>query len=113
MVNTNIILPIKVFSFDPAWGLPFASCAPFPIKLECWLRLTELPYQAIVENNSDKGPKKKSPWIEDEEVRMGDTELIIEYLKQKHDIDPDANLTSQEKATALAWQNPYRQRAPG
>ncbi len=104
MEHMRDISPIKVFSFGPAWGLPFASCAPFPIKLESWLRLTGLPYKAIVENNVNKGPKKKSPWIEDDQVRMGDSELIIEYLKQKYNINPDQHMTPVEQATALAWQ---------
>jgi len=104
MKQIKNISPIKVFSFGPAWELPFASCAPFPIKLESWLRLTEIPYEAIVENNVNKGPKKKSPWIEDDQIRMGDSELIIEYLKQKHGINPDSGLTLAEQASALAWQ---------
>ena len=103
MEQKTDISPIKVFSFGPAWGLPFASCAPFPIKLESWLRMTGLPYEAIVENNPGKGPKKKSPWIEDGQVRMGDSELIIKYLKQKHGIDPDSALSASDRATALAW----------
>lgn len=109
MERKNEILPIKVFSFGPAWGLPFASCAPFPIKLESWLRLTGLPYEAIVENNPAKGPKKKSPWIEDGKVRMGDSELIIQYLKQRHDIDPDAGMSDEQRATALAWQRLFEE----
>ena len=75
--------PIKLFMVSTGWGVPFSSSAPFPLKLETWLRMTGLDYEAVIENNIGKGPKKKTPWIEYGELRMGDSELIIEHLRTK------------------------------
>ena len=82
--------PIRLFAFGSGWGIPFPTAAPFPLKLATWLRMTGLDHEIVVENNPGKGPKKKSPWIEDGEVRMGDSELIIRYLGEKYGVDPDA-----------------------
>jgi len=55
-------MDLKVFTFSPAWGLP--TSGPFPLKLIKWLDLSGLPYRQVYEDNSMKGPKRKSPWIE-------------------------------------------------
>ena len=73
---------------------------PFEVK---WVRMAGLRYEVVIENNSGKGPKKKSPWIIDGDVCMGDSELIIEYLRSKYQVDPDAHLTKGERALSLAW----------
>ncbi len=31
---------IKLFVIGGGWGVPFASSAPFPLKLETWLRMS-------------------------------------------------------------------------
>ena len=80
---------LTLVTVGPAWGLPFQSSAPFPVKLECWLRLAGIPYQGHIENNPGKGPKKKTPWIVTAEGAMGDSELIIEWLKKTRQVDPD------------------------
>lgn len=36
---------IKLYQFSPAWGLPNPS--PFCMKVETYLRMTGLPYEAI------------------------------------------------------------------
>ena len=69
---------IRLFAFGSGWGVPFATSAPFPLKLATWLRMAQLPFDFVVANDPSKGPKGKSPWIEDGSVRMGDSTLIIE-----------------------------------
>ena len=101
--------PIRVFMFGSGWGIPFPTAAPFPLKLATWLRMTGLEHEIVVENNSGKGPKKKSPWIEDGEVRMGDSELIIRYLGEKYGVDPDASLSPGDRALALAWRRLFEE----
>jgi glutathione S-transferase len=101
--------PIRLFTFGSGWGIPFPTAAPFPLKLATWLRMTGLENQIVVENNPGKGPKKKSPWIEDGEVRMGDSELIIRYLREKHGVDPDARLSPRDRALSLAWHRTFEE----
>jgi glutathione S-transferase len=74
---------IQLFAFGTGWGLPFATSAPFPLKLATWLRMGEIPFDFVVANDPSKGPKGKSPWIEHGSVRMGDSTLIIEYLQER------------------------------
>ena len=109
MATTKPQQPIRLFAYGSGWGVPFPTAAPFPLKLAAWLRMTGLPNQIVVENNSGKGPKKKSPWIEDGSVRMGDTELIIRYLKAKYGVDPDARLSAADRASSLAWHRTFEE----
>ena len=101
--------PIRLFTFGSGWGIPFPTAAPFPLKLATWLRMTGLPHQIVVENNPGKGPKGKSPWIEDGDVRMGDSELIIRYLGEKYGVDPDARLSPSDRAVSLAWRRTFEE----
>ncbi len=95
--------PIKLFVVGSGFGVPFSSAAPFPLKLETWLRMAKLEYELVVENDTRKGPKKKTPWIVDGDLAMGDSELIIAYLKRTYGVDPDAELSAEERAIAVAW----------
>lgn len=74
------------------------------MKLECFLRLAKLDYQVVDLTNPRQGPKGKGPYIEDGEVRMGDSSLIIDYLQEKHSIDLDAGLSPEQRAISAAFQ---------
>lgn len=95
---------IKLFAFGTGWGIPFATSAPFPLKLATWLRIAEIPFDFIVANDPNKGPKGKSPWIEHGNVRMGDSSLIIEYLENYFHINLDGHLNAHQRALALSVQ---------
>jgi len=95
---------IRLFAFGTGWGVPFNTAAPFPLKLECWLRMADIPYEFVIANDPNKGPKGKSPWIEHGGVLMGDTSLIINHLAQCFDIDLDAHLDAQQQALAVSIQ---------
>jgi len=95
---------IRVFAFSSGWGVPFNTAAPFPLKLETWLRMADIPYEFVVADDPNKGPKGKSPWIEHGGMRMGDSSLIIEYLQQQFGIDLDAHLDKRQQAIALSVQ---------
>lgn len=100
---------LVLVTLGPAWGLPFQSSAPFPVKLETWLRLAQIPYTGRVENNPGKGPKGKSPWIETAEGARGDSELIIRWLKETRGVDPDAALDDGQRAQGLAWRRLFEE----
>jgi glutathione S-transferase len=95
---------IRLFAFCSGWGVPFNTAAPFPLKLEAWLRMAEIPYEFVIANDPNKGPKGKSPWIEYGDVHMGDSSLIIEYLEKRFGIDLDAHLDPQQRALAITIQ---------
>jgi len=50
------------------------------------------------------GPKGKSPWIEYNGVRMGDTEMILSYLAEKCGAEFNKGMTSEQKGVASAFQ---------
>lgn len=96
---------IRLFALGTGWGVPFPTSAPFPLKLGTWMRMAGIDFEWVEENNTAKGPKGKSPWIEYGDVRMGDSSLIIEHLTERFGIaDFDAGLTPQQKAVSTAVQ---------
>jgi len=95
---------IRLFAFGGGWGVPFATAAPFPLKLATWLRMAEIPFDFVVANDPSKGPKGKSPWIECGSLRMGDSTLIIQHMEERFGIDLDAHLDARQRALALSVQ---------
>lgn len=91
---------IQLHQFAPVWGLPNAS--PFCMKLETYLRMAGLPY-ATPAADIRKAPKGKMPYIEDAGTTLGDSSLIIDYLKSRYGDPLDGHLRDEERAQALAW----------
>lgn len=71
---------IVLYQPPPAWGTP--SISPFCIKLETYLRITEIPY-SVGGFSRSKAPKGKVPFVEIGGAYMGDSQLIIEKLEQR------------------------------
>lgn len=65
--------------------------------------MNEIPYR-IVETLPLKSPRGKLPFIEDEGRRIADSRLILHYLQSKHGEGNDANLSSEDQATAKSFQ---------
>ncbi|HEV3192006.1 MAG TPA: glutathione S-transferase family protein [Polyangiaceae bacterium] len=87
---------MRLFTFDPAWDLP--TSGPFGLKLEMCLRLLGVPYERVYENDNRKGPKRKSPWIEDGDAGLGDTECILEHVRRTRGVEIDGTLSPLERA---------------
>jgi glutathione S-transferase len=98
---------LRVFTFSPDWGLP--SAGPFAIKLLAWLELAGVTYEQVIEDNPRKGPKGKNPWIDLDGERIGDSELIIDFLNKRYGVDLDAGLTDEQKAIGLAWRRTFEE----
>jgi glutathione S-transferase len=84
-----------------AFGLPNPSA--FCVKLETYLRMAEIPYEAAV-GDPQGAPKGKVPWIDDDGHVLGDSTFVIDYLKQKHGDPLDDWLTSRQLAEGHAIQ---------
>ena len=93
---------IKLFQFPRLFGIPNVS--PFCCKLETWLRIADIPYAVVDTPDPRKAPKGKVPFIEDGGMRIGDSSLIIDYLKKTRGVDPDIHLDAAQRATALLVQ---------
>lgn len=93
---------IRLHQFAPAFGLPNAS--PFCMKVETYLRMAGLPFEAVNDGNIMKAPKGKLPYIDDEGIVVADSSFIIEHLKQRHGDPLDAALSPLQRAQATALQ---------
>ena len=89
-----------VHHLPAAWGLK--SISPFCLKLDAFLRMTAIEHKSVVDGTPFAAPKGKLPWIEHEGRKIGDSGLIIEYLKARFGADPDSGLTPAERGAALA-----------
>ncbi len=72
------------------------------MKLETYLRMTEIPHTVVYEDTMDTAPKGKMPYIEDEGQKMGDSNLVIEYLKEKYGDRTDGHLSPSDQGISLA-----------
>ena len=87
---------IKLFGFGGAFGVVDPS--PFVMKVDAFLRISGLPYQYIGNPNAlRRAPKKKLPVIDDGGKIVADSYFIMEYLKDKYQLDIDKHLTSEQQ----------------
>lgn len=93
---------INLYQFPSYWGL--SSASPFCIKLETYLKLAEIPYKSILLYDPRKAPKGKLPYIIDNNKKIADSSIIIEYLKKTYGDKLDTHLTSEQKAIAVSVQ---------
>ena len=91
---------LVVHHLGGAWGLPTVS--PFCLKLDAWLRIAGIEHRSVIDAAPFGAPKGKAPWIEHEGQRIGDSGFIIDYLKTRFGVDPDAALTPAQRGTSLA-----------
>src|SRR6478672_10962672 len=62
------------------WNTP--NLSPFCAKLECYLRMAEIPYKTAA-MRIGKAPKGKIPYVVlPDGKEMGDSQLIIEHLER-------------------------------
>lgn len=93
---------VTAYHLPGAWGL--ISVSPFCLKLDAFLRMTEIEHEAVTATTPFGGPKGKAPWIEHEGRKIGDSSFIIHYLKDRFGVDPNASLSEAQKGQALAIQ---------
>jgi glutathione S-transferase len=91
---------IKLYEFPAGFDMPTFS--PFGLKLEAYLRIAKIPYERVYEPNPAKGPKKKIPFIVDGDVKMGDSQLIVEHLVQTRGDSVDGHLSPEARAQGHA-----------
>ncbi|WP_379546037.1 glutathione S-transferase family protein [Qipengyuania sp. DSG2-2] len=91
---------LKAYHLPGRWGLP--SVSPFCLKLDAVLRMAHVEHQSLTASTPFGGPKKKAPWIEHDGRKIGDSSLIIDYLKDRFAVDIDAHLTEEERGLATA-----------
>lgn len=93
---------LTVYQLPGVWGL--VSLSPFCLKLDAFLRMTAIPHRAVIVAAPFAGPKKKAPWIEHGQLKLGDSSFIIDHLTQAFGVDPDRHLTAAQRGQAVAIQ---------
>jgi glutathione S-transferase len=92
---------LKLVQFHPAFGV--RNMSPFCLKLETYLRMTGIAHEVVWSSDTRSAPKGKLPYIIDGAVVMGDSALIIEYLKGKYGDPLDGKLRAEKRAHVLAY----------
>ena len=80
------------------------SFSPFCLKLETYLKVSNLPYKNKLTISTKNSKKHKMPMLLDDGDLIEDSTFVIEHLKKKHGIDLDQNLTDEQKAISKAFQ---------
>lgn len=93
---------LKVYHLPGRWGL--VSVSPFCLKLDAFLRLSNIDHQSITTGTPFGSPKRKAPWIEHDGALISDSSLIIDYLKQTFKVDPSSHLSPAQIGVSLAIQ---------
>lgn len=91
---------IILYQFRDAWDL---QPSPFCLKMGTWLKMAGLPYQAKRTVALSKAPTGKLPYIvTDDGKTIGDSGLIVEYLKSTVGVTIDDGLSGEDLAVATA-----------
>ncbi|KTC86228.1 glutathione S-transferase family protein [Legionella cincinnatiensis] len=85
---------IILYSYPELFGVPDNN--PFGLKVDTFLRLTEIDYQHQHIINTQNAPRQQLPYIEDNGTIITDSNVILNYLSQKY-INLDKNLTEKQK----------------
>jgi glutathione S-transferase len=93
---------IKLYQFPTRPPLPNPS--PFCFRVEAFLRLVDLPYAVVAVTDTRKAPKKKLPFIFDDQGKaVADSQAIIEHLTHSHELTLDNFLSDADRAVAHAF----------
>lgn len=91
---------IKLYGFSANFGL--ADASPFVLKTDLYLRMTGMDYKLVYDFNMVRNaPKGKLPVLEENGELIPDSSFIIKHLKDKHNVDLDAELSEEQRAIAF------------
>lgn len=76
------------------------NLSPYPLKLETFLRLHGIKY--VSDFSEPMSEKNKSPWITINGLNIADSQLCIEYLTKKFNLDINKGLNNEELIVSRA-----------
>ncbi len=80
------------------------------MKLETWLRMAEIPYEACTITGRAKSTSGKAPYVERPDGSiLADSTLIIETLSQEYGVDLDEGLTAEQRAISVLLQRTFEE----
>lgn len=97
---------LQVYHFGRAEKLPDAS--PFCLKLLTYMRMADIEYETVRgSQNLNKSPKGKMPFIIHDGNTLGDSSLIIDYLKETFGDTLDGKLSDEQRRLGLLIQRTF------
>jgi glutathione S-transferase len=96
---TERITVITLYSYPELFGV--ADNNGYGLKVFAFLRLTGLAFAHEHIFDASAAPRGQLPYIVDDGVTIGDSEIIIAHLKRKYRLTIDAALTAQQHNTDL------------
>jgi glutathione S-transferase len=90
---------LVVHILPEAFGMP--SVSPFCAKLVTWLKMADIEHELRVAN-LQKAPRGKVPWVDLDGEVIPDSELIIQRLGQRFEVDLDSQLDAEQRAQGHA-----------
>lgn len=79
------------------------SYSPFCLKMELYLKAVGLSYENNFSLEFGKSPTNKMPFIELQDKKFADSNLIISYLKSERDIYLNEHLDKKQNAISKAF----------
>ncbi|GIX92548.1 failed axon connections [Caerostris extrusa] len=92
---------IYLYQFTRCPTLPSAS--PFCLKVETWLRMSEMKYENVDHKMKYKSKKGQLPFVEVNGVEIADSDIIIKELSEIFVKDLDENLTLDQRNVSHAF----------
>ena len=92
---------IELHQYPPVWGL--SSLSPFCIKVELFLKVHQIGYKSVYQNDPRRGPKGKMPVIKDGGQVIADSHFILKHLKTRFDCSSTNYSSSEQAGEALAF----------
>lgn len=84
-----------LFSYPDLFGV--ADNNPFGLKAFAFMRLCGLPFTHRHILDTSKAPRGQLPYLADGDAIVGDSDAIIAYLKDKHDLSIDKGLSAGQR----------------
>jgi glutathione S-transferase len=92
--------PVVLWQMSRIWGIPNPS--PFCMKVETWLRMAGIRYEARAIQGPPRSSTRKVPFIERPDgTLLADSGRIIRVLSAERGIDLDRDLGPRERAESL------------
>jgi len=78
------------------------TISPFALKLETWLRISGIKYENVFSRSKFHPKTGLIPYIELNGEQFSDSNLIIEMLQKKFEVEMDTELSAEEEAMTRA-----------
>lgn len=94
-------MAIELYQFKAGRSVP--NFSPFCMKASILLKMADVQYDEKIISNPANAPHGKLPYIIDDGNIIADTALIKKHIEARYNIDFDARLSAEQKATSHAY----------